>query len=74
MSVTSKLINRAIGRKFFQNCLKRDSHEFISGISIMKGGSVGERNIATHESDEFGSKLGAVVFVRTKKVCHLVEQ
>ena len=46
----------------------------ILGVSLVQGGSVGERNIATHESDEFGSKLGAVVFVRTKKVCHLVEQ
>ena len=35
---------------------------------------MGERDVATNESDEFGSKLGAVVFVDTEKVCHLVEK
>ena len=34
---------------------------------------MGERDIATHKSDEFGSKLGAVVFVCAKKVGHFVE-
>ena len=35
---------------------------------------MGERYVAPHESDKFGSKLGAVVFVRTKKMSHFVKQ
>ena len=35
---------------------------------------MGERDVATNESDQLGAKLGAMVLVDTKKMSHLVEQ
>ena len=35
---------------------------------------MGERNIVAHEPDEFGAKLGAMVFVDAKKMSHFVKQ
>ena len=34
---------------------------------------MGKRDVAAHESDEFGTKLGAVVFVGAEKMCHFVQ-
>ena len=35
---------------------------------------MGERNIATHDADEFGTKFSTMVFVGAKKMSHFVKQ
>ena len=35
---------------------------------------MGERDVETHEADEFGAKLSAMVFVGAEKMSHFVKQ
>ena len=46
----------------------------LDGEKILESGSVGQRDVATHEAHKFGAKLDAVILVGAKKMCHFVKQ
>ena len=48
--------------------------EILGNKKILQSGSVGQGDIFSYEADEFGAKLGAMVFVGAEKMSHFVKQ
>ena len=47
--------------------------EILGNKKILQSGSVGQGDIFSYEADEFGAKLGAMVFVGAEKMSHFVK-